>query len=274
MKGNLMLKLLLGSLMLGMTALMAPAVHAESEPTKAINFEFVDVNGQKLKLSDFKGKWVLVNFWAPWCPLCWVEVPTLNELNKRKDFVVIGVGLDYGPDESVVKDTASRHSIEFHAVVAGGARRNPDSPFRQVGPVDFYPTSYIYDPKVKSSCSFRGRSDEQDSGLHGRLQTEEHPIGGAKQVMPEPASAIKEVTFSKPGISDSPAKAFPGRQESTGAHNDILMLCELADRLLTDGMFFTIIADFSGSVAQSVEQRTFNPLVASSSLARPTIAGC
>lgn len=141
-----MRKLLLGSLMLGMAVFMAAPAHAAAEPTKAINFEFVDVNGQKLKLSDFKGKWVLVNFWAPWCPLCWVEVPTLNELNKRKDFVVIGVGLDYGPDESVVKDTANRHSIEFHAVVAGGARRNPDSPFRQVGPVDFYPTSYVYDP--------------------------------------------------------------------------------------------------------------------------------
>lgn len=121
-------------------------IYAVSEPSKAINFEFTDVYGKKLKLSDFRGKWVLVNFWAPWCPLCWVEVPTLNEMNKRDDFVVIGVGLDYGPDEGVVKDTASRHGIDFHAVVAGGARRNPDSPFRQVGPVDFYPTSYLYAP--------------------------------------------------------------------------------------------------------------------------------
>ncbi|HNQ92453.1 MAG TPA: TlpA disulfide reductase family protein [Alphaproteobacteria bacterium] len=119
---------------------------AEAAGTKAINFQFTDINGKDIKLSDFKGKWVLVNFWAPWCPLCWVEVPTLNELNKRKDFVVIGVGLDYGPDENVVRDSASRHNLDFKHVVAGGARRNMDSPFRQVGPVDFYPTSYVYDP--------------------------------------------------------------------------------------------------------------------------------
>lgn len=77
-------------------ALLLPMAAQADEP-KAINFQFTDVEGRAFQLSDFKGKWVLVNFWAPWCPLCWVEVPTLNELNKRKDFVVIGVGLDYGP---------------------------------------------------------------------------------------------------------------------------------------------------------------------------------
>lgn len=204
-----MLKLLLGSLILGMTTLMAPAVHAESEPTKAINFEFVDVNGQQLKLSDFKGKWVLVNFWAPWCPLCWVEVPTLNELNKRKDFVVIGVGLDYGPDESVVKDTANRHSIEFHAVVAGGARRNPDSPFRQVGPVDFYPTSYIYDPNGEIVMFIPGQVRmNKILAFMDDYKQKNTQLAGAKPSESEPASAIKEVTFSKPGAM-APAKAAP-----------------------------------------------------------------
>ncbi|MCX7672881.1 MAG: TlpA family protein disulfide reductase [Thiobacillaceae bacterium] len=127
---------------------MAHITHAQAqtEPAKAINFQFTDINGRVIRLSDFRGKWVLVNFWAPWCPLCWSEVPVLNELNKRKDFVVIGIGLDYGPDENVVRDTAVRQNLDFHAIVAGGARRNPDSPFRQVGPVDFYPTSYLYDP--------------------------------------------------------------------------------------------------------------------------------
>lgn len=124
---------------------LSGGVKAE-EATKAINFQFTDIAGKPVQLSDFRGKWVLVNFWAPWCPLCWVEVPALNDMNKRSDFVVIGIGLDYGPDENIVRDAAQRHNMDFHAVVAGGARRNPDSPFRQVGPVDFYPTSYLYDP--------------------------------------------------------------------------------------------------------------------------------
>lgn len=137
-------KALLAAALVVATAL--PAAHAEGESTKAINFKFTDINGKSLQLDEFRGKWVLVNFWAPWCPLCWVEVPALNELNKRKDFVVIGVGLDYGPDEGIVRDAAMRHNLDFQAIIAGGARRNPNSPFRQVGPVDFYPTSYLYAP--------------------------------------------------------------------------------------------------------------------------------
>lgn len=140
-----------GALMAGLAVSVVPsfmaAAPAEAANTnKAINFQFKDINEKDVKLSDFKGKWVLVNFWAPWCPLCWVEVPSLNELNKRKDFVVIGVGLDYGPDENAVREAVLRHNLDFTANVAGGARRNQDSPYRQVGPVDFFPTSYLYDP--------------------------------------------------------------------------------------------------------------------------------
>ena len=205
-----MRKLLIGSLMMGLVAFMPSApVLADSEPTKAINFEFVDVNGKALKLSDFKGKWVLVNFWAPWCPLCWVEVPTLNELNKRKDFVVIGVGLDYGPDESIVKDTANRHSIEFYAVVAGGARRNPDSPFRQVGPVDFYPTSYIYDPNGEIVMFIPGQVRmNKILAFMDDYKAKNTQFAGNKRSDAAPATPIQEVTYSKPG-SRAPVNAAP-----------------------------------------------------------------
>ncbi len=125
-----------------LSVFLLPAAWAE----KAIDFQFTDIDGKALRLSDFKGKWVLVNFWAPWCPMCWAEVPLLNELAKRPDFAVIGIGLDYGPDANVVRETITRHNFEATATVAGGSRRDPASPFRQVGPVDFYPTSYLYDP--------------------------------------------------------------------------------------------------------------------------------
>jgi predicted transglutaminase-like cysteine proteinase len=113
---------------------------------KAIPFQFVDLEGRPVRLVDFRGKWVLVNFWAYWCPICRIGVPSLNELNKREDLVVIGVSLDYGDDVATVREAVEQHGLDFQANVAGGSRRNPNSPYRQVGPVDYFPTSYLYDP--------------------------------------------------------------------------------------------------------------------------------
>ena len=133
---------LLGCALALLGAVTAPAALAGS---KAIDFEFKDLDGNAVRLADLRGKWVLVNFWAPWCPLCWVEVPTLNKLHKRSDFEVIGIGLDYGQDEGIVRSTAKSKDFDV-IIVAGGARRDTASPYRQVGPVDFFPTSYLYDP--------------------------------------------------------------------------------------------------------------------------------
>jgi predicted transglutaminase-like cysteine proteinase len=119
---------------------------SQGDEPKAISFVFNDIDGRQVRLADLHGKWVLVNFWAPWCPLCKIGVPVLNELNKRPDVAVVGVALDYGPDESSIRAAISQVGIHYQAIVAGGTRRDPNSPHRQVGPVDFFPTTYLYDP--------------------------------------------------------------------------------------------------------------------------------
>ena len=118
-------------LSLALVALVSQSVFAE----KAIDFQFTEVNGKTLHLSDYRGKWVLVNFWAPWCPLCWAETATLNTLHKRRDFVVIGVGLDYGPEESTVRATAKHHdafAADFHAADPHHGAVRPERPVRQL----------------------------------------------------------------------------------------------------------------------------------------------
>lgn len=121
---------------------------AHSAAANTIDFNLVDMKNKVHRLSDYKGKWVLVNFWAPWCPRCKMEFPILNDLDARSDFVVIGVGMDYGVDERSVGDIVTRYNIRFPTIVGTG-RRDPSSPANQVGPVDFYPTSYLYDPSGK-----------------------------------------------------------------------------------------------------------------------------
>lgn len=199
---------LLGVLLLGL-AMVVMSVSGNAAGTKAINFQFTDINGKSLKLSDFKGKWVLVNFWAPWCPLCWVEVPTLNELNKRKDFVVIGIGLDYGPDEGVVRESATRHNLDFNHIVAGGARRNQDSPFRQVGPVDFYPTSYIYAPNGEIVMFIPGqvRMNKVLAFMedYKNKNPQTHVVEGKQSEASVTTSPLQAVTYSKPDEDDGKA---------------------------------------------------------------------
>ena len=65
--------------------------------TEKINFKVKDVEGQTHKISDFKGKIVLVNFWATWCPPCVAEMPSLHNLAEtfpETEFVILAVCKD------------------------------------------------------------------------------------------------------------------------------------------------------------------------------------
>src|SRR5262245_9701290 len=62
-----------------------------------LNFTVKDISGKDVRLSQYKGKVVLVNFWATWCKPCRVEIPTLSALYrdyKDQGFVVLGISVD------------------------------------------------------------------------------------------------------------------------------------------------------------------------------------
>ncbi|MEI9812813.1 MAG: TlpA disulfide reductase family protein [Acidobacteriota bacterium] len=63
----------------------------------AVDFKLTDSNGQDVKLSDYKDKVVLLNFWATWCGPCQVEIPWFKEFEttyKNRGFAVLGVSSD------------------------------------------------------------------------------------------------------------------------------------------------------------------------------------
>jgi cytochrome c biogenesis protein CcmG, thiol:disulfide interchange protein DsbE len=85
----------------------------------APEFKLMSPDGMPMNLSDLRGKVVLLNFWATWCPPCRAEMPELNALYRRygneKDFVVVGVDLQERSEE--VASFARQNDITFPLLV-------------------------------------------------------------------------------------------------------------------------------------------------------------
>lgn len=109
----------------------------------APNFELTDMEGNPVKLSDYRGKAVLLNFWASWCPPCRAEMPHMEKLyNKYKDenFDVLAVNLtntekNSGDAEIFVKELGLTFKIPMDVKGAVGSDYN----------IMAYPTSYFID---------------------------------------------------------------------------------------------------------------------------------
>jgi len=91
-----------------------PGYRPSARPTvkRAPDFALEAINGEEIKLSNFKGKVVILNFWATWSPLCFSEIPALEELHKTyKDegLVVIGISVDQGGEEAVKSFVQNAH---------------------------------------------------------------------------------------------------------------------------------------------------------------------
>ncbi len=74
--------------------------YSARQPVPAGDFQLRTLDGQSVRLSDFRGKVVLVNFWTTWCTACVSEMPELIALQKKHadNLVIIGLSLDYVPD--------------------------------------------------------------------------------------------------------------------------------------------------------------------------------
>ena len=109
----------------------------------AEGFTLQDSKGKTHRLQDYKGKWVLVNFWATWCPPCLEEMPDLQKLHeKRKDLVVIGIAMDY-KDPQYVLSFAEDLLVTF-PIVLGDPKIAA-----QIGKLQGLPTTYLYSPQGK-----------------------------------------------------------------------------------------------------------------------------
>ena len=86
-----------------------------------LDFTVKDLNGQDVRLADFKGRPLLINFWATWCGPCKIEIPGLVELTekyKKTGFTVVGISTDDTPED--LKAFASVYKMNYPILVGLG----------------------------------------------------------------------------------------------------------------------------------------------------------
>lgn len=112
---------------------------------RAVDYELPDVHGDIQSLDQYKGKWLIVNYWATWCGTCMKELPELkgfHEDNKDSGAVVVGINFEFIEQEELRKFVNDK-SIPYTVLSTKPVRETP------LGTVPALPATYIVDPQGK-----------------------------------------------------------------------------------------------------------------------------
>ena len=159
----------------------------------APDFELKSLDGKNVKLSDYRGKAVLLNFWATWCAPCKIEMPWFVELNKKyqaQGLVVVGVAMDDSGEGEIAK-FAKEEGVNYPILLG------KDSVGDAYGGVQFLPSTFYIsrDGKiVKSNFGILGESDIEDNI---KLALASVPAGGQPAAAPAAQTASTAAAKSK-----------------------------------------------------------------------------
>lgn len=135
-------------------SLLASALHysySQQLLRKAHDFGLQDIYGRGFRLSDYKGKVIILNFFATWCPPCREEMPFFNEIAEeyKDDVKVIAINVG-GESLSRVKNFAERLNLGFTIAIDDTAVSN------LYGPITAIPVTYIIDRDLNIARKFIG----------------------------------------------------------------------------------------------------------------------
>lgn len=137
------------------------AEDAQAEGKRApLNFTVKDMNGANINFASYKGKIILLNFWATWCEPCKHEIPDLISLQEQyaDDIVVLGFSVDDSPEE--LKAYAAEYKVNYPLLVGSGHENIQDA----YGPMWGIPVTIIIAPD--------GTIARKQSGIRTREQFE------------------------------------------------------------------------------------------------------
>ena len=153
-------KLLTGLALTGVVALLllfASPSYRQGEPSvagsAAPNFSFT-LEGKPSRLADLRGKVVVLNFWATWCPPCVEEMPSLNRLHEQlapRGAVILGISVD--EDGAAYEKFLQDHNIHFPTY------RDPSKQISSAYGTFMYPETYIIDRQGRITRKIIGPQD-------------------------------------------------------------------------------------------------------------------
>src|SRR5258706_11210583 len=111
-------------------------------PAANLKFSFKDMNGKKVSMSEFKGKVIILDFWATWCVPCKAEIPGFIELQKKygeKGLQIIGLSVD--DTASMAKKYSDEMKMNYPILLAGGK----EDILRAYDPINSIPVSVVID---------------------------------------------------------------------------------------------------------------------------------
>lgn len=132
-----------------------PAINATLQPypgqPQAPALELIGLDGRRHTLADYRGKVVLVNFWASWCPPCVEEIPSLNRLQTKlagKDFTILGI--DMGEDAETVRRFLEQVPAEYPVLL------DPDDSAVKPWKLRAFPTTFLIDREGRIRYGYFG----------------------------------------------------------------------------------------------------------------------
>ncbi|MGQ9805552.1 MAG: TlpA family protein disulfide reductase [Chlorobiales bacterium] len=138
-----------------------PQTLVATDGKKAPDFTLTTTDGKILKLSDYKGKGVIVNFWATWCPPCRAEIPHMVELQKeyeQKGFSFIGIAVS--DEEEKVKAFVVSQKMNYPVAMGTKELAMSYGKFTQERRLTGIPTSFIINGKGEIVGHFIGGRDK------------------------------------------------------------------------------------------------------------------
>lgn len=126
-------------------------------------------SGEQRTLADFKGKVVLVNFWATWCPPCRAEMPTLDALEKElaaKGLVVIALSVDRGITPEELRKEVAADGLSLPHTALDTTREVSRGMAYGLG----VPVTFLIDRKGVIRYRYRGATDWTDADQKAKVQ--------------------------------------------------------------------------------------------------------